>query len=102
MESTIRKLTMADGTEIGLTLNFKALYELKQRDEQTYERYNDIRMNGIKDEFCFADVLYTAHLCVDQPHMDKMDFYTLLPENRNTITEAVSGLLYGAKKKKGL
>lgn len=100
--TTMRKLQLQNGEEINLTLNFYTIYQLKEKKSDIYERYNTIRMNGIKEELDQATVVYAAYLCANiekiDECMDEMEFLRQLPENHMILSSLVMELLNGKKK----
>ena len=74
-----------------MTLNFKNLYLLRDKDKKTYSDYMRISNKGPQDEIEVAKMLYTAYECgnIDKECMSFEDFLEILPVNREEITEIV-------------
>jgi hypothetical protein len=99
---TYKEMVLENGEIVNLTLNFAALYKLKGKNEDVYNRYNDVRMHGMKDELDQAIILYAAYLCANIENLkdciDEMTFYALMPEN-HVLVSLITGQLLNGKKK---
>lgn len=98
--NTIIEVEMTDGSIQKMTLNFKNLYLLRNKDKKTYDEYMRISNKGAKDEIEVAEMLYAAYRCanIDKECMSLEDFLEILPVDRDEITEIV--LKLQAKKKR--
>lgn len=98
--NTIIEVEMTDGSIQKMTLNFKNLYLLRNKDKKTYDEYMRISNKGAKDEIEVAEMLYAAYRCanIDKECMSLEDFLEILPVDRDEITEIVLNLQ--AKKKR--
>lgn len=104
-KNTYIDFEMADGTKVKMTLQFYRLYMLKNANrKKDYDRYNDINVNGLKEELDLADVLYTAYLCANVKELDscmsKEEFLINMPEDRGYLIEKYQELV-NPKKKQG-
>ena len=89
--NTIIEVEMTDGSIQKMTLNFKNLYLLRNKDKKTYDEYMRISNKGAKDEIEVAEMLYAAYRCanIDKECMSLEDFLEILPVDRDEITEIV-------------
>lgn len=93
--------TMADGTTVPMTLTFYALYQLKNKNKDLYERYNKVlasqaNKNYIYDELDNMTILYTAYCCANQNSenlMNEEEFLMQCGSNRQAVGEAIRALL---------
>ena len=74
--NTIIEVEMTDGSIQKMTLNFKNLYLLRNKDKKTYDEYMRISNKGAKDEIEVAEMLYAAYRCanIDKECMSLEDF----------------------------
>lgn len=87
--NTIVDVEMINGEILKMTLNFKNLYLLRNKDKKTYSEYMRISNAGPQDEMEVAMMLYTAYKCanLDQECKTFEDFIEILPVNREEVTE---------------
>ena len=87
--NTIIDVEMLDGSIKKMTLNFKNLYLLRNKDKKTYDEYMRISNKGPQDEMEVAMMLYVAYKCgnIDQECMPFEDFLEILPVNREEVSE---------------
>lgn len=92
--NTIIEFEMADGTKVNMTLNYFALYQLKSKKTKTYDDYNKVMAQGVKEELDMALILYTAYLCgnLEEECMSYEEFLQNLPMNRLTVRATVGAL----------
>lgn len=99
MINTVIETEMNDGSVLKMTLNFKSLYLLRDKNKKIYNEYMRIA-NGPKDEMEVAIMLYAAYLCANLEDYDNCikleDFLENLPVNR----EEMSGILARLQPKK--
>lgn len=106
MEDRVTYLTlkMKDDSKVQLTLSFGRLYQLRQKAPDAYEKYNQIAIDGMKDEFQFITYLYTAYLCANIENMKQCmseeQFIELLPDNHVQLIVLTNQLRFGEMKKK--
>lgn len=102
--ATLYSMEMNDGTKIQMTLAFGRLYRLRQKRPEAYGKYNEIAMNGMKDELDFVFYLYAAYLCANIDDLDQCmgeeEFLEKLPENHVEIVVMANRLKVGNLKKK--
>ena len=98
--NTYEKLILNDDREIKLTLNFARLLKVKNDYKDTYEKYNDIILNGTKDVFDMVDIIYTAYLCanIGEEVLEYNRFIELIPESTTLIARKVQALTSSKKK----
>lgn len=98
--NTYEKLILNDNKEIKLTLNFARLLKVKNDYKDTYEKYNDIILNGTKDIFDMVHILYTAYLCanINEELLDYNNFIELIPSSTTLIASKVNKLTSSKKK----
>lgn len=99
--SKMTEIELNDGEKINLTLNFSKLLEVRNKRKEVYKRYNEIVMDGVKDSFDSADVLYTAYLCaLDNPEkgMSREAFLEKLPPYPAYINNIMFELMQPKKK----
>lgn len=101
ISSKIKKLEMNNGTVVELTLNFSKLLMVRNKRKEVYKRYNEVVMEGVKDSFDAADVLYAAYLCgLDDPEtgMSREAFLEQLPPYPAYINQIMFDLMQPKKK----
>ena len=102
--ATLLEMEMKDGTKVQMTLSFGRLFRLRQNRPEIYEKYNNLAMNGMKDELDFITYLYAAYLCANvdklEECMDEMEFIERIPDNHMEIVVWVNRLKMGDMKKK--
>lgn len=102
--ATLYDMKLNDGTEVQMTLAFGRLYKLRQRRPEAYGKYNEIAMNGMKDELDFVSYLYAAYLCANIDNlaqcMGEEEFLEKLPENHVEVVLMANRLKVGNMKKK--
>lgn len=103
MENTSIKIVLTDGKEVELTMTFGLLYKLRSKDKDSYDRYNDIIMEGVKDMMDYPTGLYTGYLCKciedgKDPEMKELEFAEKLPYSLKEIFEAYKELTNAGKK----
>ena len=100
--NTIYDFELDDGRVVKMTLRFYALYLLKSKNKQAYERYNKIMIKGPQEELENVTILYTAYLCANLENIDEcmteMEFLQNMPDDREYINEILSGLINPKKK----
>lgn len=101
---TFYEMELADGSKVKLALAYSLLFQLRKLKPKVYEEYNEVAMNGTKDELKHIDLIYAAYLCANIENVDecmsKEKFINLLPEEHYTIPVMTAALLYGKAKKK--
>ena len=103
LKNTVYPFTLADGTEIKMTMNFMRLLALKSTNKARYEKFNKIMMDGPKDIFDNVELLYTGYLCALDDQATAMSYEAFLenmPDGINAVNSAVNELI-NPKKKKG-
>lgn len=101
LKNTLYPFTLADGTEIKLTMNFARLLSLKSKNKPRYDRFNRIMMDGPKDLFDNVELLYTAYLCALEDGDTAMSYEAFLeniPDGINAVNTAVNELINPKKK----
>lgn len=103
MKNTHITIVMENGKEVELTLSFGLLYQMRERDKDTYERYNGIVMNGAKEMLDYVDGLHAAYVCGciekgTEPEMNRNEFMDNLPYEMTEVVEVYSELFSPGKK----
>lgn len=102
--ATFRKLELNDGQEVEMCLTFGRLLKLREKYPEEYKKYNELAMDGVKDEVDFPTFLYAGYLCANidsvEICMSEEEFYEKLPENHALVIGTVMALRYGDSKKK--
>ena len=101
MLNTIYQYNMADGSTVGMTLNFYFLYQLRSKNKSLYERYNRILVEQTKKDYVYdeidnMEILYTAYCCAnleDENLLTEEDFLMLCGSDRNEVGKAIQALL---------
>lgn len=82
---------MNDGSVLKMTLNFKRLYLLRNKDKKAYDVYIQTTNKQNINEMEIAEILYVAYLCANIKEYDSCmsfeDFLEKLPEDREVIME---------------
>ena len=93
--SRIVKLELEDGTVAELTMNFKALFDLRNE-------YRRVFNDGIHDILDNVTILYTAYRCANNDNpMTFHKFLSLVPFDIPMINDTINKLLTSDKKKPG-
>ena len=102
--ATFIEMELNNGTSVNLALTFGRLLKLRQKKPDAYKRYNDLAMNGIKDELDFVSYIYAAYLCANIDDLDgcmtEEEFTEQIPPNHVAIAIIASQLKVGDMKKK--
>lgn len=96
------KFELNNGDIVMITLNFGALYRLRNTDKQLYDEYNGIlrKKDTDKDEIDSARLVYVAYRCANEAdHMSFEEFIDKMPYNRKYIQRIIQDLYYTSKKK---
>ena len=95
--NTEQKLTLINGKEINLTLNYGSLNRLSAKEPKLVEEYFDIQSKTeLLNDLEIAKTLYVAYRCAEneEPIMDYQNFLDNIPENRDTISTLYATLLF--------
>lgn len=96
--NTEKKLTLTDGIEIKLTLNYGKLYKLQSNSPDLVNEYFQIQAKSEPlNEFEMLKVIYIAYLCAennDSKDMTYEEFLNKVPENRVEILKLYNELLF--------
>ena len=65
LKNTCIEYKFADGDTVQLTLAFYALYQLKTKNKDIYDKYNKIMTKGPAEELDMVTLLYAAYLCAN-------------------------------------
>lgn len=99
--NTVFDITLNNGQQVKMTLNFKALYLLRSKNKKAYDDYMRCTNTGPKDEMEFAQMLYAAYLCANLEDYDNtmefLDFLEKLPVNRKEISDIYGKVLQPRK-----
>ena len=102
--ATFLELKLNDGNTVSLTLTFGRLLKLRQKKKEIYDRYNDLAMNGIKEELDFVTYLYVAYLCANIENLEECmteeEFFERITPNHMEIVILANRLKIGGMKKK--
>ena len=102
-KATFLEMELSDGTKIQMSLTFGRLFKLRQRKPEIYEKYNNLAMNGMKDELEFIDYLYAAYLCANIEDMEGCmgyeEFLDKIPANHMEVLVMANRLKMGGMKK---
>lgn len=86
-----------DGESLNLTLNFRYLYELRNKNKEQYDKYFSILENGIQDLFDSTSILYTAYSCSclaeGKEIMQYEEFLEKLQPDSNLISKTAMELI---------
>ena len=63
IKSGVTTMQSIDGESFNLTLNFRYLYELRNKNKEQYDKYFAVLENGIQELFDSTTILYTAYSC---------------------------------------
>lgn len=63
-------IIMADGSALTLTLNFMALYRLKNLRPKVYKQLNTILLHGTEDVLDYVTMIYGGYLCANVASME--------------------------------
>ena len=100
--SRIVKLELEDGTVADLTLNFKALFDMRNEEPELYGEYRRVFNDGIHDILDNVTILYTAYRCANNDNpMTFHKFLSLVPFDLPMINETINKLITRDKKKPG-
>lgn len=65
LKNTCIEFKFEDGDSVQMTLAFYALYQLKAKNKQIYDKYNQIMTKGANEELDMITILYAAYLCAN-------------------------------------
>lgn len=102
--ATFLKMEMNDGSKVEMTLAFGRLHKLRQNNPEAYKKYNNLAMNGMKDELDFVTYLHAGYLCANidklEECMSEEEFIEKAPANHMYIIAMVQRLKVGDMEKK--
>lgn len=93
--NTIIDFEFCDGTTAKMTLTFYALYQLKAKNKNLYERYNKIMTKKSDEELEMITVLYTAYVCAnlsEENLLTEEEFMMLCGSDRIAVRDAIQEL----------
>lgn len=99
MLNTNYNFTLADGSNVAMTLSFYALYQLRSKNKSLYERYNKIMSSNSRNNFDELDtitLLYTAYVCANMAEenlLSEEDFMILCGSDRKAVGKALEHLI---------
>ena len=97
--------TFEDGTTCEMTLAFYALYQLKGKNKDLYDRYNKMMTKASKDEAEELDtitILYAAYCCAnlnEENIMSEEEFMMKCGSDREAVVKAAQALTQPKKQK---
>ena len=93
-------MILNDEREIRLSLRWKDLYLLEQRDPLAFDAYTvAVRaMERKPNELAAVRILYTGYLCANDDPMSYEEFLDLLPDDHVTVLSEYTKLYRGKKK----
>lgn len=101
--NTKYSLTLNNGKEVNLSLNFALLYKLRAEHKDIYDKYMKIK-NNLKsaDDLDTAYILYTAYCC-ENPDciIDFVEFLQQVPPDNAIVYELFGKLISPSKMNKG-
>lgn len=65
LKNTCIEFKFEDGDSVQMTLAFYALYQLKAKNKEIYDKYNEIMTKGAKEELDTIVLIYAAYLCAN-------------------------------------
>ena len=102
IKSGVTTMEFIDGDSFNMTLNFRYLYELRNKNKEQYDKYFSILENGTQDLFDSTSVLYTAYSCSclmeGKEIMPYDEFLEKLQPNPNLISRTAAELIRPKKK----
>lgn len=87
-----------DGTTVKMTLAFYILYQLKNKNKNQYNKYNQAMVNSGNnkyDEFDMLTILYTAYLCAninEENLLSEEEFIMMCGSDREAVGKAIQEL----------
>lgn len=100
--NTVQDFELANGTVVKMTLTYYSLYQLKTKKKNVYERYNQIMVQGPKEELDNVTILYTAYLCANLNNIDEcmsdIEFMQNMPQDRKYVANILTALTGPQKK----
>lgn len=116
LKPTFYDFSLNDGTVVQVTRNFAGLYMLKAYSDQLYamsQTFNRSGKNYVPDDLDNANVIYSAYVTAllvnnrirkehgeaEEPILDLVDFYSLMPTDSNVIANILTKL-FGEEKKR--
>lgn len=75
LKNTCIDFKFEDGDSVQLTLAFYAIYQLKAKNKQLYDKYNRIMTKGAEEELDMITILYVAYLCANINEIDSCMTY---------------------------
>lgn len=101
--NTKYSLTLNNGKEVNLSLNFALLYKLRAEHKDIYDKYMKIK-NNLKsaDDLDTVYILYTAYCC-ENPDciIDFVEFLQQVPPDNAIVYELFGKLISPSKMNKG-
>lgn len=93
-------MILNNGKDVPLSLKWRDLYQLEQKDPQAFESYTAAvkKMETKPTELAAVRVLYTGYLCANEDPVTFEEFLDLLPDDHVTVLSEYT-LLYRGKKK---
>lgn len=96
-------IELVTGKKVGLTLTFGLLYILREKQKESFEKYNNIVMGGIKDMLDYPTALYVAYLCKceeenTEPEFTESEFRNMLPFDMSEVVDVYADLYNAGKK----
>lgn len=101
--TTTYNLTLNDGKEVKLSLNFALLYKLRAEHKDIYDRYMKIK-NNLKgaDDLDAVYILYTAYRCANpDSNIEFIDFAEQVPPDNAVVYELFGKLISPSRMNKG-
>lgn len=97
VKNTCIDFKFEDGDSVKMTLAFYALYQLKAKNKQIYDKYNEVMTKGAKEELDLVIVLYAAYLCANLNEVEGLltfeEFLQKCGSDRYSIKEASEKLI---------
>ena len=102
MLNTFYDLTLTNGKEVKVTLNFARLYALRAKNKDAYDSYMKAKNNLDKaDDIEMCKVVYTAYLCANPDAKETfVEFLELLPPDMQIVGKLIGSLLTPSAQKK--
>lgn len=101
--NTTYTLTLNDGKEVKLSLNFALLYKLRAEHKDIYDKYMKIKnnLNGA-DDLDAVYILYTAYRCANpESDIEFIDFLEQVPADNAIVYDLFGKLLSPSRMNKG-
>lgn len=92
-------LNLTNGENVELEITFRKLAELRKQNIKTYKEYNRVIMEGAKEIFDYAAVVYAAYCCNKKEEaVGYEEFLEVIPMDVNVLIAAFNSIVTKEKK----